>query len=274
MKKNITISLLFIFLVFQHLSGQYPVSDPSLRLENLFDKLAVTTLDSARIIINDSIDNFIKLYAASDSVFTHRFTRIRYLGQVGSSEEHLKIITWNLILRNSPGRYYCYFINRTGKVNSVYKISGIYEKDPVRTDTIYTNADWYGALYYDVRMVKRDNEIYWVLLGVDYGNPAVTRKIIDVVNFEPDGKIIFGKKLFSKNEALSDRVVLEYSSDAVVTLKFITDSKIAFDHLVPFSPEFENNREKYGPEFSYDGYLLEKGLWKYRDNIDIRNKKQ
>ena len=273
MKRGIIILLLFQFQVFPFLHCQEKEADSSHKLVGLFNRLALTNGDSARIRINDSIDNIISHYSRSDSVFMHVFTGIRYLGQIESPDAHLKIITWNLLLRNSRSRYYCYFINRTGKVNSVYRLSETYNDDPVRTDTIYSDAGWYGALYYDVRPVKKENKTYWLVLGVNYGNQSVTKKIIDVVTFDPDGKIIFGRKLFLKDQELSDRVVLEYSSDAVVSLKFISGNKIVFDHLVPFSPEFKNKREKYGPEFSYDGYVWDKGLWIYKENIDIRNKR-
>ena len=38
------------------------------------------------------------------------------------------------------------------------------------------------------------------LLGLDYGNPEISRKIIDVVSFAPDDSIIFGQKCFRSGE--------------------------------------------------------------------------
>ncbi len=70
------------------------------------------------------------------------------------------------------------------------------------------------------------------------------------------------------------REVLEYSSEAVVSLKFVSDKSIVFDHLVPVSPQLKDNREYYGPDFSYDSYNLEKGLWIFKSNVDIRNRKK
>jgi hypothetical protein len=254
------------------LKGQTPVSGTSSALQKLFSSLITSTRDSDRIRVNDSIKYIIDSYAESDSVLRHRFYNLRYLGQISSPDSRLKIITWNLLLNNSKSKYYCYFINRSGKKNFIYKLSGEYNEKPVRTDTTYSEGDWYGALYYDVRPVKKDNQLSWMLLGIDYGNPVVTRKIIEVLSITPEGKLVFGKKWFVAGEETKYREVLEYSPSAVISLKFMSDKSIVFDHLVPISPAFSDNREHYGPDFSYDSYNFEKGIWRMKLNVDVRNK--
>jgi len=248
-------------------------SDISSTLGNLFRRLPISREDAERIRINDSIKLFIENYAGSDTVFTHKFTNLRNLGQILSHNSQLKILTWNLLLDSSRSRYYCYFIHRSGKENFVNKIEGPYREEPVRDDTIYSESDWYGALYYDLRDVKKDKLTYWVLLGIDYGNPSISRKIIDILSFTPDGKIILGKKLFVSGNVLKYREVLEYSSEAVISLKFRNDKSIVFDHLVPVSPALKGKKEFYAPDYSYDAYNLEKGMWRFKTNVDIRNKK-
>ena len=271
MKKYSTIFVILFFANLTCIKGQVNLHGTDQILKNLFDRLAIAADDSARIRLNDSIDIILSGYVRSDSVFIHRFRNIRYLGQIQPADSRVKIITWNLVLRNSKSRYYCYFINKSGKSkNIVYKLTSDYKEAPINSDIIYSGSDWYGALYYDIRPIREGNKLYWIVLGVDYGNPSITRKIIDVVEFGSDGTLTFGRKIFSKDNGLSYRVVLEYSSEAVVSLKFISDKIIAFDHLVPVSAGSSNNREMYAPEFSYDGYSLDKGLWKYKENIDLR----
>ncbi len=120
--------------------------------------------------------------------------------------------------------------------------------DPVRTDTTYNEKDWYGALYYDLRPLKKENKGSWMILGIDYGNPSVTKKIIDVLTFTREGGLIFGKKWFAEGDAVKFREVLEYSHTAVISLRFISDKKIVFDHLVPIDPAMKGNREFYAPD--------------------------
>jgi hypothetical protein len=249
-------------------------SDTSMVLEKLFSRLIASRDDADRIRINDSIKFIIDGYSESDTAFTHRFDNLKFLGQITSKDSRLKIITWNLILKDSPGRYYCYFINKTGKQSRVFRLEGRYTEAPVKSDVIYNEKDWYGALYYDLRRYGKGSENYWVLLGIDFGNPSITRKIIDVVSFTPEGRIIFGRRIFGQGNTAKFREVLEYSSEAVVSLKFVSDKSIVFDHLVPLSPSLKDNKQYYGPDFSYDAYNLEKGAWIFRSNVDIRNRKK
>jgi len=273
--KKIHILLVFALIqLFSFSESMASGSDTSAVLEKLFSRLMASSEDTDRLRINDSIKFIIDSYSESDTAFTHRFDNLKYLGQITSKDSHLKIITWNLILKDSPGRYYCYFINNTGKQSRVYRLEGRYSESPVKSNDIYNEKDWYGALYYDLRRYGKGSDNYWVLLGIDFGNPSVTRKIIDVVSFTPEGGIIFGRKLFGQGDAVKFREVLEYSSEAVVSLKFVSGKSIVFDHLVPMSPALKEKREFYGPDFSYDAYNLEKGIWIFKSNVDIRNSRK
>lgn len=274
MKRIILILILSGSGVFSAVFGQTQKPDVSSDLEKLFSRLVTSTEDTSRIRINDSIKFIIDSYAGSDSVLTHSFKGLKYLGQVTSHNSQLKIITWNLLLKDSKSKYYCYIIHRSGKKNQLYKLEGEYNEEPVRVDTVYSDKNWYGALYYDFRAFRKDNQAYWVLLGIDYGNQAVTRKIIEVLSFAPDGGILFGKKLFTSGKEIKYREVLEYSSGAVISLKFLTDKSIVFDHLVPVSSELKGQKEYYGPDFSFDAYNLERGMWIFKSDVEARNKKQ
>lgn len=254
--------------------GQIATTEVSDVLEKLYDRLVNNYDDNARIRINDSIRGILDSYVASDTVFNHRFSNLRYLGQITSPDSSLKIVTWNLILGNSPSRYNCYFIRKTepdGK-NRVYNLTAIYSESPVNTDTTYTETNWYGALYYEIRPYVIQNKKCWILLGIDYGNPFISRKIIEVLNFEPDGSIVFGKKWFSNEESTKYRTVLEYASNAMMSLRFSSDSSIVFDHLVPYSPKLKDDRQSYVPDYSNDAYRFVNGLWRLKINVDVRNK--
>jgi hypothetical protein len=259
--------------IFSVAEGQTRNQDVSFTLEKLFNRLVASHEDSEKLRINDSVKFIIDSYAESDTAFTHKFTNLKYLGQVTSKNSGLKIITWNLLLKDSESRYYCYFINNTGKKKHLYRLEGKYNDAPVKSDITYSEKDWYGALYYDLRPFKQDKQPYWVLLGIDYGNPSITRKIIDILSFSSDGGIVFGRKLFVSGDEKKYREVLEYSSEVVISLKFLSDKSIIFDHLVPVAPALKGKKEFYGPDFSFDTYNLEKGVWKFKSDVDARNKK-
>lgn len=273
--RRITLFLfIFTFSMSLIINGQTDTIPVSKTLEKLSVRLLADKSDHEKLIINDSVRMFIEAYACSDTVFNHRFDNLRYLGQITSPDSLIKIITWNLILRENPGRYYCYFIRRSDqdKKNIIYKLAGSYRDEALKTDTTYSGTGWYGALYYDLRTFREEGTHYWVLLGIDYGNQLITRKIIDVVSFTPEGDIVFGKHWFTRDNEIKQRVVLEYGSEAVASLRFLNDTTIVFDHLVPISPQYRNNHQYYAPDYSYDAYILENGLWRFISNIDVRNK--
>jgi hypothetical protein len=274
MKTFISYLLLYIVLSTGIAKSQVSTKDTPQVLEDLFDRLVDNYNDSDRIRINDSIRIILDGYVKSDTVFTHRFTNLRYLGQIISPDSLIKIITWNLVLENEPGRYFCYFIIKQdpGGENMIYRLSASYNDDPVRTDTTYSEPNWYGALYYDLKPCIIDNRRCWVLLGIDYGNFFISRKIIEVLNFSTDNSIIFGRKWFASGEELKYREVFEYASNAMMSLRFRSDSSIIFDHLVPFSDSHKNDRQYYGPDYSFDEYIFENGIWKLTMNVDARNK--
>lgn len=266
--------VLVLFSFTGSIKSQTDSPDTEVSLNKLFKRLHSVPGNYDRIRINDSIITLVDKYVASDSVFTHRFERLRYLGQITSPDSLIKIITWNLILSNDSSSYICYFILKpeTGQTNIVKRLAGMYREQSVRCDTLVNEKDWYGALYYDIRPSPERNDRAWVLLGIDYGNSLITRKIIEVVSFDPDNRVIFGKKWFMSEDKTEYRVVMEYRSTAVMTLRFLNDSSIVFDHLVPVSPEFTGNRQYYAPDYSYDTFSFENGSWKLSVNVDVRNK--
>ncbi len=271
-------SLLVIFLSFFIGTGVAECQDKQHgmpeQLEMLFNRLIDNYDDIVRLRINDSIHLILNEYVKSDSVFYHRFTNLRYLGQIVSPDSLIKIITWNLVLEDHPGKYNCYFIRKQGKgkENLVYDLSASYDDKMVSTDTLYTRSNWYGSLYYDIRPFVFNNTHLWVLLGIDYGNPEISRKIIDVLSFSTDGSLVLGKKWFISDEKKSYRVVFEYASNAMMSLRFRSDSSIVFDHLVPFSASHKDDRQFYGPDYSFDAYDYENGIWKFIINVDVRNR--
>jgi hypothetical protein len=254
--------------------GQIRPDDTAVVLEKLYGRLVDNFDDSDRLQINDSIRSIIDSYVLSDTIFDHRFSNLRYLGQITSRDSLMKIITWNLVLRSRPSQYFCYFIRKQDSIggNKVSSLTTSYKEEPVKTDTIYSEQNWYGALYYDLRPFVIDNKPYWVLLGVDYGNLFITRKIIEVLNFSEDDSIIFGRRWFDTGDKVKFRDVFEYASNGMMSLRFSPEGSIVFDHLVPFSPAMKDDRQYYGPDYSYDAYILEKDIWKLNINVDARNK--
>ena len=172
MKRIFLITTLIIFLIFNCINGQTKSRTVSGDLEGMFSRLRENLSSTEKLSVNDSIRSIIECYAASDTVFKHRFSNLRFLGQITSPDSLVKIITWNLILEDGGNRYFCYIMRKSNlrARQNIYKLTGTYNEAPIRSDTIYSDLNWYGALYYDVRPFKTGKDTSYVLLGIDYGN--------------------------------------------------------------------------------------------------------
>jgi hypothetical protein len=242
-------------------------------LEKLFGRLIIEREDSVRLIVNDSIKTIVDKVVEVDSIFNFNFN-IRFLGQITSADSIIKIVSWNLNLRNEPSKYFCYLIkkNEQGKPNSIYKLAADYSLEDISRVSIYTAENWYGALYYEIRPSIINGEKYWIALGINFSNHLITKKIIDIIAFNSNDEIEFGAPVFSLPEnELINREVFKYSADATMALRFLDNNTIVFDHLVPFSPDFVGKPEFYGPDFSYDAFIFENEIWNLKLDIDVRN---
>jgi len=271
MKLKPYLIIIYTVLLFSSLKAESQQKDLSAVLVNLYDRIVFTVSDTEKTRLNDSIALIIEGYASSDSVFMHRFPNLRFLGQISSSDSRIKMITWNVMLREGTNIYNL-FVVRKGKkseANMVYRLTGKHMPYPPETGRTYSADDWYGALYYAIEPCKKD----YVILGLDFGGVLVSRKIIDVMSFSSDGEIVFGKDIFLRGNEKRYREILEYSTQSSVSLRFNTPKFIIFDHLDSFSTG-EENKEVFGAGVSFDGFTYKKGNWLFIKGVDARNPKK
>jgi hypothetical protein len=274
MRKFFLAYLLILLATAVELRSQENASSLPAQLEKLFGRLRENIPAEDKLKANDSILSLVSVYASTDTVFKHRFSKLRFLGQITSPDSLVKLITWNLILDDGENSYYLYVIRRNGKTGggAVTALKAVYRDIPPDADSAYSKDNWYGSLYYEIRPFKAFETTRYLVLGIDYGSSFITRKVIDVLSFDQAGIPVFGNKCFSDGKVLKSRVVFQYSSSAVMSLKFDNDRMIVFDHLSPVSAQYTGNYQFYGPDFSFDSFTLDNGIWRYKGDIDIKNK--
>lgn len=186
--------------------GQKSPSDLSYILEDLYSRIVNTNDDIERLRLNDSVIILVEGYVKSDSATRHKLD-VRNLGQIDSPDRKLKIINWNLALRDGSNKYLLYIIRygKKGYQDTVYKLTGGNSIKPILTDVIYSEDNWYGAVYYDIQPFKTGNDVGYLILGIDFGNTYITRKIIDVLSFNGKGEISFGRNCFQRDKDLRSR---------------------------------------------------------------------
>ena len=276
MKRIYCLLTFTLFIGVIPVSGQAGIRDTPGILENLYKRITDTKDENEKLRLNDSIKLIISSYAASDSVFNHRFENLRYLGQIISPDLKLKIITWNVFMRNSPNRYFCYLIRKGERKqkNSVCFLAGQNREEPIRTDITYNSNNWYGALYYAIQPFRKKRQTHYIVLGLDHGNISVSRKMIDVLSFTPEGDLLFGLDCIVKNGETKLREVLEYSPEGVVTLRMENRNLIVFDRLTTLASGHGTGSEFSGAGITFDGYIFKRGSWRFVSDVDVKNKKK
>jgi hypothetical protein len=136
---------------------------------------------------------------------------------------------------------------------------------------VYDETKWPGALYYAVVPMSKGKKAgnSYTLLGFESKDNLSNYKVIEVITLSNDG-CKFGGNFFEFEDRNPKRVVFEYSDQVTCSLRYYEKQKtIVVDHVSPRESIYEGFVPEYGPDGSYDGYVLENGKWKYTPIIDI-----
>ena len=96
--------------------------------------------------------------------------------------------------------------------------------------------------------------------------------MVDILYFDKDKGPLFGKEVIELDGQVKHRVVFEYSSVAVMSLKFEKKKKlIVFDNLGSIHEGLAGMPEFNGPDGSYNALYFKRGKWRYIADYDARN---
>jgi hypothetical protein len=238
-------------------------------------------------LINDSIEpqrynasyKMIKtLIAALKTPYSFQFPfdSLKTISIQNAPDQKFRVFSWHVMNNDGSYRYY-----GTIQMNTP---SGQLEMFPLvdnssslknSADSTYSNDKWYGAQYYKIIPVLKDVESpYYVLLGWKGNTVQSTKKIIEILYFK-NGKAYFGMPVFDADpdNLGKKRIIFEYDRRASMLLNYeANENTIIFDHLAPPDPKLKGKYEFYGPDFSYDGFKLINGRWKFLPDLELKNK--
>ncbi len=150
------------------------------------------------------------------------------------------------------------------------------------------NSNWFGALYYAMIPQETDEGINYTLLGWNGNNNTSNKKVIEIMQFDEKGNVVFGKNCF-RDQPMIMRRIFEYHEQTSMSLKYEEQSyfesdkdrmkgkpkseqMIVFTRLYPLSPQLEGQYEYYYPSANVvDGYVFRDGQWTLYEHIDARN---
>lgn len=262
--------LLILFLFITIASSHAGIDETKISV--LFDSLRTCETDSLKDKISEQIKLTLGETLKDESSFDYPFSQIGNLGKVYSDDNNVRIYTWSYPYTDRTNGYGGFIqFRKKGKVTTTPLLMTKEAYLPSTQGKI-SAGNWYGALYYKIFHVKKRKDDYYVALGWAGHNAAADFKIMETITFDGKGNASFGKMVFEKKGKNDSRIVLEYSAEAKITLNYDEASqRIVFDHLSPIEPGYKDIRVYYGPDFTYDAYLLKKGIWYLEENIDARN---
>lgn len=221
----------------------------------------------------DSLRIRMNLLMQTPELFKHDFSDFQGVSTLISSDEQLKLVTWNVEELN--GDHYLYGLVAV-RVEDRIRVFNLQDKSDEIASPEYAGLSpekWFGAVYYEVITEKYRGDTFYTLLGYN-GNDAFSRlRVVDVITLGSSGRPRFGALIFDDHGRTKRRLIYEYSNKANMMLRFDDRSdRIVMDHLAPMEPMYEGDYSYYGPDFSYDVLNWEKGKWVLGKNVELRNR--
>ncbi len=204
--------------------------------------------------------------------FYYPFDSIITVSKLMSPDSTFRIFTWELKKDESYFRQKGAIQMRTKdgslKLFPLLDMSD-YAENPV--DSVRSNLNWIGAIYYNIIMNEYKGKKYYTLFGFDDNNFMSTRKWLEVLTFDDDGKPVFGGKFFDyKDDVLkypqpAYRFLMEFKKDAGTRLNYDPQTKlILFDHLISESNE-PQKKFTLVPDGDFEAFKWANGKWVHID---------
>jgi len=240
-------------------------------LQDLFVQLYSDSLSDVEPVLATILD-VMPIALSSDGAFDFPWSGLNRIGVISSDNHMIRLFTWHVMDDQDHYRYFGFVqvAMKKGKFN-LYALhdNGKSQRNVTKLDQ--SLDEWYGKLYYSIVTSRHKRKSYYTLLGMDFNDTRSTIKTIEVIGIQRN-QARFLKERFFDGRDKQDRMVLEYSSQVAISVRYDPGMEmITYDHLVPFHPIYENNFEFYGPDGSFEGLEFEDGTWILRTDIDARN---
>jgi len=205
--------------------------------------------------------------------FHHPFDSLTTVSRVYAPDSSFRILTWQVMRDEQVFRRHGAIQVRTAdgslKLFPLIDRSGLITR---RADTV-TSADWWiGALYYRIVRTVYAGRSYYTLLGYDEHSLRSTRKVIDVLSFDAQGRPVFGAPVFASPKKagwlpVQTRFWIEFKKAGNARLQYDEElGLILFEHLVSESNEPDKPWTLI-PDGDYEGFRWVGGRWVYIEKV-------
>jgi hypothetical protein len=291
MKIIILNAILILLLITQFTSAQSVSINSGIQdsLSELSSSIWKQKTDSARLRANAAFFNKFQSILQSKSYSDLPFDSINGITRITSDDGLLRIFTWNVPLTSGINKYFGFIQHFQDSCVVIPLLSNDNEPSDFSSKQL-TPKMWYGSIYYQLIQVEINKKIAFTILGWDGYTTGSNRKLIDIIQFDNSGNVLFGMPVFKTDQGIKSRIVFEYAEKANMLLRYdyqairIEKRKrikkeakwlIVLDRLVPMDPSMKGMQKYYVPSGdTYDGYIFNDNYWVFVEDIEVANKEK
>ena len=231
----------------------------------IFDSVAINRFRSDTIFIK----KFVQALKTKNS-FQYPFDSLITISKIYPPDSSFRIFTWQIERDESYFRQYgAIQMNTKDGSLKLFPLIDASDFTSTPTDSVRSNKNWIGALYYSVVEKEYKGKKYYTLFGYDDNDFISTKKWLEVLTFDAQGNPVFGGDYFDypddelKPPQPVSRFCLEYRKDGGAKIMYDPDmDMILFDHLISESDE-PAKRYTLIPDGDPEGITWKNGKWIY-----------
>jgi len=252
--------------------------------------------EQVRYNANNRFVALLKETLVEDGAFDYPFQRLP-LRILMPPDRKFRMFNW-VVPREHGMEFFAVMMVRAQRTGELRIIQLVDESETIfdRANVVLGAENWYGAYYRQVIQTEgAGGRKHYTLLGWNGNDPAINRRIIEVLTFRPNGDPVFGAAVFTNHRGRRERfvrkvfehsrrgsMILRYDVQAFVepaptrrnpqAVRFVETNMIVFDHLVPQTPDMRGRREVYIASGGlYHGYVWQNNRWHLKTDIRARN---
>lgn len=280
---NKIILVIFLIFCFHQIDAQQK-KDPSFqkiaKIEDGIKDYSIAILNATEMVDRFRADSLFTrgLVQAlkNPNSFYYPFDSLITISKLYAPDSTFRIFTWQVMkdfsAYHQKGAIQMHTKDGALKIFPLFDHSD-YTEFPV--DSVRDANNWIGAVYYNIVLKTFKGKNYYTLLGYDENNAKTTKKWMEVLTFDEQGKPLFGGRFFDyppddiKPPQPAYRFCLEFKKQAGAKINYDPDiDRIIFAHLVSENGEIKE-KQSLIPYGSYEGFYWVNGKWVHEKNIEV-----
>ncbi|TMI75437.1 MAG: hypothetical protein E6H09_01095 [Bacteroidetes bacterium] len=242
--------------------------EDSLRVYARF--MVMDSFTHSRMIADSFFTRILVRALRAKNSFYYPFETVDGISKLYAPDSSFRIFTWNVRIEDGP-----YFSRQKGAIQlptkdgslKLFPLFDVSDDTADPEDSVRTNKNWIGAVYYNILKTEFNGKNYYTLFGLDNNSFMSTKKWIEVLTFNEKKEPVFGSARFFTyaNDSVQQkpryRIAIEYKKDARVLANYIPDlDVILVDHLISETEEPEN-KWTFVPDGDNEAFKWENGKW-------------